>query len=110
MNDTLFMILLSLIIGTNGVMLIIAFVFSSKEVRRKPVKENLEKIPKIPRVYYPANFKKYRIDVIIEGKKGKVIRYGPDYISTNRELVNEFRVKGIQIETGCFKELDRKLS
>jgi hypothetical protein len=91
-------------------MLIIAFVFSSKEVRRKPIKENLEKIPKIPRVHYPANFKKYRIDVIIEGKKGKVIRYGPDYISTNRELVKEFRTKGIQIETGCFKELDRKLS
>jgi flagellar basal body-associated protein FliL len=110
MSDTLFMILVSLIIGTTGVMLIIAFVFSSKEVRRKPLKENLEKIPKISRVYYPANFKKYRIDVIIEGKKGKVIRYGPDYISINRELIKEFRTKGIQIETGCFKELDRKLS
>jgi len=96
--------------GIKVVMLIIAFVFSSKEVRRKPVKKNLDKIPKIPRVYYPANFKKYRIDVIIEGKKGKVIRYGPDFISTNRELVREFRLKGIQIETGCFKELDRKLS
>ena len=42
MDNTLFMILLSLIMGTNVVMLIIAFVFSSKEVRRKPVKENLE--------------------------------------------------------------------
>lgn len=109
MNDLLFYFLFYSIMGSTGIMLIIAFVFSSKKIRVKKSTgvENLEDIEQPKLVAIPSEYRKYKINIIIAGKKGKVIRYGPDYISTNRALIQEYKDKGIPVETLTFKEIER---
>ncbi len=109
MNDALFNIAIAVIFGISAIMMIIGFIFSPVHNKRtkKPLGNASACKPFIPKPAYPLNYKKYVIRVVIEGKKGTITRYGTDFISVNRELIKEYRDRGIKIETLTFKELDK---